>query len=971
MKLRLAACAVLWLVASTLATAQSGQGRGPLTPERERARLKLADDNLIIELVAAEPDVISPVAIAWDEDGRLFVAEMFDYPVGPGFGRVRLLEEPDAAGRFAKNRVFAGKLPFPNSVLPWRGGVLVTAAPDIWYLKDTNKTGRADLRMPVFTGFAPGNQQLRANGLYVGLDNWIYGANGRSGGTIRLPDKGTPFLQPQSSRPSRPVAIDRHDFRFRPETGEFAAIGGFSQFGLAHDDWGRRFPSWNTTPFRHVVVDDRYLNRNRYLPAVSGVADIADPADPNRVFSVSPRPMTFNREPVTFFNASCGNSIYRGDCLAGYRGSLFVCEPLTNLVQRRTLVPRDVTFMARRAEQGREFLAGADPWFHPVNLATGPDGALYVVDFYRKWVEHPDFVPASFRQKHDWREGSGHGRIWRIRPKSWQPPAPPRLSTAATVDLVPLLDHANGWWRDTAQRLLVERQEKSVVAPLAKLARTARLPQGRIHALWTLDGLKSLDEDTLLAALRDPEGQVRRQAVLLAEPRLSASARLRKRAIELAEDSSPEVVFQCALAIGNLRDARAGQTLAAMIARNPADDWLRLAVLSGIEETAWPFLQALVKLRPEWLSRPPTDAMDILREASALVAVGRPSSRMLLNFLAENAKIKPMPGHVVMLAGLAEGCKRSGQDLRTMARSTGNLEGLLQFAHDLSTSAKEPAGLRSLAMALIVETQPEKAAALIPGLLGADAPSAVQAAALRGVGLLNNISLARDIVARWQRLPVKVRGQLIDTLLRSPRLAGVLMAAMEEQVIAPVELSPANREALLRLPDQKLRARAEKLLVKTASNRSDVIRHYQEALRLEGQPRRGAVLFAKHCQACHQVQGQGHRVGADLGGVIGRAKEILLTDILDPNKEVSPDFVNYMVVTKAGQVLSGMIVAETAASIRLRRAEGLEDTVLRSEVLELRSTGKSLMPEGLEQSLSVQEMADLLEFLQRPVQVSR
>jgi putative membrane-bound dehydrogenase-like protein len=375
---------------------------GPRSPAEERQTFRLADETLTVDLVAAEPEVVSPVALAWDEDGRLFVAEMSDYPLGPGSGRIKLLENPDAGGRYRKATVFADGLAFPNGVLPWRGGVLVTSAPNLWYLKDTDGDGRADERRVVLTGFHEGNQQLRANGLQWGLDNWVYGANGRSDGAIRRP--GEP--------PGKAVSIRRRDFRFRPETGEAEAVAGFSQFGLAKDDWGNRFLSWNTSPFRQVVLEERYLSRNPYLAAASSVATLADPADQGRLYPASPPPTTFNREPVLYFNASCGPTVYRGDLLpASYRGNLFVCEPLTNLVHRRSLAPAGVTFVARRAEQGKEFLAAADPWFHGVNLATGPDGALYIADFYRRWVEHPLYVPEKLRAGVDWRMGHEHGRI--------------------------------------------------------------------------------------------------------------------------------------------------------------------------------------------------------------------------------------------------------------------------------------------------------------------------------------------------------------------------------------------------------------------------------------------------------------------------------------------------------------------------------------------------------------------------------
>ena len=327
------------------------------------AALRLADPALTVELVASEPAVASPVAAAWDEQGRLYVVEMTDYPVAPDGGRVKRLEDRDGDGRYEHVTVFADKLHWPTGVLPWNGGVLVTAAPDLLFFKDTDGDGRANVRMAVLTGFAKGNQQLRVNSPTWGLDNAVYLANGRSGGAVRRP----------ADPPGKAVPIPRNDLRIDPATGSFAPVAGFSQFGLARDDWGDRFPSWNTVPIRHVVLEPCDP-----APDPRTVADILDLADGGRVYSLAPVQRRFNAETVAFFNASCGPAIYRGESLGdAYRGHAFVCEPLASVVLHRRLDPLGPTYVARRVEREKtsEFLASTHPWFRPVNLATGPDGA--------------------------------------------------------------------------------------------------------------------------------------------------------------------------------------------------------------------------------------------------------------------------------------------------------------------------------------------------------------------------------------------------------------------------------------------------------------------------------------------------------------------------------------------------------------------------------------------------------------------
>src|SRR5256885_14728458 len=201
----------------------------PLSPQQELATFHFANENFTAELVASEPDVVAPVAIAWDADGRLFVAEMTDYPSGPVSGHIRMLDDRDGDGRYGHATIFADKIAFPNGVMPWNGGILVTAAPDILFFKDTDGDGRADERRVVLTGFAEGNQQLRVNGLFWGLDNWIYGANGRSDGEVRWAEEALPGVA--AGRATETISIRRRDFRFQPEAQRFEAVAGNSQFG--------------------------------------------------------------------------------------------------------------------------------------------------------------------------------------------------------------------------------------------------------------------------------------------------------------------------------------------------------------------------------------------------------------------------------------------------------------------------------------------------------------------------------------------------------------------------------------------------------------------------------------------------------------------------------------------------------------------------------------------------------------------
>jgi putative membrane-bound dehydrogenase-like protein len=532
----------------------------PLSPGEELATFQLSDSNLVVELVASEPDVTDPVALAWDADGKLFVVEMNDYPEGTGGGRVKLLQDSDHDGRFEKITVFANDIPFPNGVMPWDDGILVTAAPDIWYFRDSNRNGTANQRRKVLTGFVEGNQQLRANGLYWGIDNWIYGANGRSDGEVRW-----------AKTNKRAGSIRRRDFRFRPVGEQFEAIAGNSQFGMGHDNWGNRFPVFNNIPIRQVVLEDRYVERTPQLSVPDTVPNIASDGD-NRLFPIS-REAFYIPQSSGYSTSACGPALQRGPGLGETNnGDAFSCEPVQNLITRRHLDGGGPQFTAVRlpTEKDREFLASTDTWFHPVFLADGPDGALYVVDFYRKIVEHPHWVAPELRPKVKWDEGASHGRIWRIRARNFALTHPQKLQGATVGELVDSLENENGWTQDTAQRLLVEKQDKTSIPLLSALIGNSK-PATRLRALYTIDGQRGLTPALLLRTLADSDPHIRAHSIILSEAYMNNIA-LQKRLLRMTHDQSPLVRYQLALSLGQMDDLRFG-ALADLANQTEGDRW--------------------------------------------------------------------------------------------------------------------------------------------------------------------------------------------------------------------------------------------------------------------------------------------------------------------------------------------------------------------------------------------------------------
>jgi len=548
-----------------------------------------------VELAAAEPEVIDPVAFDWDASGRLWVVEMRDYPNGldgkgqPG-GVVKRLSDEDGDGRWEKATVFADGLRFPAGIFPWRDGVLVAAAPDILFLQDTNGDGRSDKSIVLFTGFKEGNQQHRMNGFEWGLDGWIYGANGDSGGSVRC----LATTSGQKPAMQEAVSIRGRDFRFRPDTGEFETVSGITQYGLRRDDWGRWFGNNNPNWLWTVSMPEHYLRRNPKL-AVASVTQMLAPD--NRVFAVS-KPMARLNQPDTYghVTSACSPAPYRDALFGeGYANSVFICEPVHNAVHREVLREEGFGLASARAddEKDREFLASTDHWFRPVMVRTGPDGALWIADMVRFVMEHPEWIALEDQERLDLRAGSDKGRIWRVVPDKTERRAIPNLTTISDSDLTSKFLSANGWERDTAHRLILERNMTASKGLLARaVVRNKQNPAARVHALAAMDTLGCSESFVIRFGLRDPHPQVRCQALRSSETMAQKEPALLSDVCALEQDESSAVRRQLAFTLGAWPGLTATATLTQMAARDGADPLMRAAILSSVAPDS-PLMQQL------------------------------------------------------------------------------------------------------------------------------------------------------------------------------------------------------------------------------------------------------------------------------------------------------------------------------------------------------------------------------------------
>ncbi len=941
----------------------------PLSPEKALKEFRVAP-GLRVELVASEPQVESPVAMAFDEDGRLWVVEMCDYPNGPEQGkppegRIKVLEDRDRDGRYEHASVFADNLLFANGLMPWRGGVIVTAAPHVVYLADTDGDGKADQREVLYEGFATQNPQLRVSHPVLGPDNWVYVANGLRGGKVVRAGKAG----------EQPIDLSGMDFRFDLVRQRHEAVTGMGQYGNAFDDWGRRFVCTNRNHLIPVVLEQRYLRRNPYLAPPAAARDNQNAGGAARVYPLSKNWTTSSLHTGTF-SAACGVTIYRGTLLPEeFRGAAFTCEPTGNLVHQEVLTPDGAGFRWKPPREGVEFLATPDDWCRPVSLAHGPDGALYVVDMYRAVIEHPEFMPAELKDRPDLTLGKDKGRIWRIVPEKGRgKPERPRLSKAGAGELVALLAHPDAWWRTTAQRLLWERQDRTAVGPLKELVTKALEPLARLHAARLLEGFDALDADVVLKLLDDQEPRVREHAVQMSERWLPKDEAVQKRVVALAGDADARVRFQVALSLGEWDDERVLAPLAKVALAGIEDRWTVAAVASAVPTRSGALIAELLREEHGLTARPDEGRFGLLRELATLAGARRDADEVasVLDTLLSLRGKEAARWQTTGVDGLAEGMGRRGARLGafleampgpkkpTAERAAALLAGAAAVAAEAGRGAAE----RTAAVRLLAHAPWEKAGPALSGLLTGDAPQEVRLAAVQALAARPRAEVPGLLMKPWRAYAPALKREVTEAMFRRPERVQFFLDEVEAGRVKPGDLDALRTRQLVNHNRPEVRDRARKLLQESLpADRKQVLERYQAALKRKGDEARGRAVFAKNCATCHRVAGIGTDVGPDVGDTRTKTPEMLLADVLNPNQAIDSNYVNYTVTTKDGKALTGVIASETAAAVTLKRAENQTDVVLRQDIDEITSSGTSLMPEGLEKQVTVEEMADLIAFL--------
>ncbi|MEO5599607.1 MAG: PVC-type heme-binding CxxCH protein [Cyclobacteriaceae bacterium] len=957
-----------------------------------------------IELVASEPLIADPVDMEIDEYGRLYVVEMHGYPLDKsGTGKIKLLTDTNGDGVMDKSTVYADSLILPNSIMRWKKGVLVTDAPNVLYFEDKDGDGHAEIRDTVLTGFALSNPQHNLNSPVLGMDNWIYlgheGAVSTQAYNDEFGDVGDEIYYPRKpSKPRLEKNANGRSVRFRPDQCELETTSSKTQFGHSFDAWGHHFLVSNANHIIQEAIAAPYLKRNPDLLISDATQSLSDHGDAAEVFPITQNPEHQLLTDVGVITSACGITAYLGGAFpAPYDGNItFVAEPVSNLVHVDQLKDKGTTFTASRLSPHREFLASKDSKFRPVNMYIGPDGALYIVDYYRQIIEHPEWMGEEVVKSGELYNDTDKGRIYRIsaedsKPAEWSTGL--QLGDATDDQLVEQLASSNIWWRQNAQRLLVDRVNNQAVPALVKMATNTASPFGRLHALWTLEGLHELTPELIRQALKDPVAGVRENAIKLAELHLSSVPELTTDLLAMQGDAEPKVRFQLLCTLGFVNTPQAAEVRHSLLFKDVSDNWVQLAALSASSaETA-----SLLKVVLEKFQGDVPAYSLLLQRLTAMVGIhgdlgmmrqlilkatniesGAQSDKnaALLKGLAQGIKAENLPqtafqkeeqllvtacfehpsGQVRKAA--YEMLKAIGLKSETLAKRT------IDKAVSIAGDQKQPEDRRAEAIDLISLRNPAPHALFLEKLVAPKEPLSIQLAALRTLSAVPGTAASEFILTQWSVLTPEIRDAAMSTFLVNPERVAILLKAIEDGTIQASSVAWPRKVRLMAQRDEKLRNWARSLFTKNDTEKINKV--YQAALELKGNEVKGMEVYQQNCSLCHQIRGtMGVNLGPDLGTTHNWSANAIMANILAPNLSIASGFDLWEVELKNGESVQGIISTEAPNAITLRNAGSMERTISRNDINSLKALNMSVMPDGLDKQINQQQMADLLAFLRQ------
>lgn len=941
---------------------------GPPQSPAEAVKKMTVPEGFSVEVVACEPDLVNPVAMTFDERGRVWVTESFEYPrhsAGPGRDRVKVLEDVDGDGTMEKVTIFAEGLNIPSGIAVGHGGVWVANAPDLLFMQDTDGDGKADKQEVVVTGFGRADTHELPNSLTWGPDGWLYGINGVFNPSV---------IKHQGKEHRFTCAL----FRIHPKTREFQLFseGTSNPWGVAWNNEGEAFISACVIDHLWHLTETGYYHRQGgpYPPFTWKIESIVKHKHQMAAYC-----------GITWFDSEAYPAKYREKLYMGnIHGGCLNCDRVR---------PAGSTYFG---EPEPDFLTANDVWFMPVVQKTGPDGCLYVLDWYDRYHCYQDANrdPAGIDR--------GHGRLYRVRYKDTPRRVGFDLAKSTDEQLVKLLASGNIYDRETAQRLLQERNSPDLVAKLGEVVFDEKIPKKtRLHALYSAVGGGKLPEAWHEKLLADPVAVFRAWGVRAAGNEGKVSDAVRDKVEGLKTDLAPEVRLQVVIALNKIQGsdplpamvevaAAAGEDPLAprIVWRNlqpkmdeSADRFLTLVAARDLKNS-----KALAELMPrvvERLMAAPSTKPAVLVACFDLLSGPKgdvSQARRLLSLIAEKLQTRELSG------AAAEGLKALLAPKLAAALKAGKASPLFVEAAFLATTWREASGVEAVRAVLVDGEQPtDQRLRALEALISADdaqlydAVSKILAAPkaskpeLRG-GLLNTLGrtqgeqTAAVVLANYDQLEPDLQPRAVELLTQRTPWAKELVKAVAAGKIPPTALNANQIQRMQASKDEWLvkesRARFGTIRATRNPQREQLIAQIRRQFREKpGDPVAGAAVFQRVCSQCHVIHGQGQQVGPDITRNGRSSYDQLLSNVFDPSLVIGPAYQAWNIQTTDGRVLTGLLVEKNDRRTVLKVQGGKLETISADDVEESAISPLSLMPEGLEKQLQPKELFDLLAFL--------